>query len=112
MNTSRADEATARKDGQLEYCPICGEIALSECRGEYHFDPPPNIPGGVIVVRDTEWESCSACGESILPSELLDAIEEEAERRNAFCAERVRGSSANRSEEKRSKHSNDIKRDS
>lgn len=67
----------------IHECPICGELALREYRGDYYFDPPPNIPGGVIVVRDTTWEMCSVCREVILSLDLGDRLERERIRREA-----------------------------
>ena len=31
-------------------CPLCGNDTLEEKHGEYRFAPPPNIPGGTIVI--------------------------------------------------------------
>lgn len=55
-------------------CPICGENAFRERSGEFHFDPPPNVPGGAIAVSDSTWEECGACGEKILSAELEHAL--------------------------------------
>lgn len=62
-------------------CPICGGGTLEEKRGEYRFDPPPNIPGGTMTVPDATWFSCSTCGEEILPDALSKAIEAQRYRR-------------------------------
>lgn len=62
-------------------CPICGELTLDEQCGTYRFDPPPNIPGGTMVITQTTWEHCSSCGEDILSLELEAAIDREQCRR-------------------------------
>ena len=62
-------------------CPVCGCEAMEERRGEYRFDPPPEIPGGVIVIRDAHWSSCGNCGEDILSHELDQAIEAQRHKR-------------------------------
>jgi putative zinc finger/helix-turn-helix YgiT family protein len=62
-------------------CPVCGETALVEMTGEYRFEPPPNIHGGEIVIRDTAWQHCESCGEDILSNELEAAIDRERYRR-------------------------------
>ena len=43
--------------------------------GEFQFVPPENIPGGMMVIPDTEWLECDSCGERILSAELSQAIE-------------------------------------
>jgi len=60
---------------------MCGDPALEQRRGEFRFTPPPNIPGGVIVVGDAVWRECGNCHEKILPRELDKAIDAEAARR-------------------------------
>lgn len=62
-------------------CPLCGETALVEKRGEFRFEPPPNIPGGSIVVPDAVWRQCESCGERIIPHELDQALDRERYRR-------------------------------
>lgn len=62
-------------------CPLCGQRTLVEMQGEFRMDPPPNIPGGTIVVRDASWQHCESCGEDILPHELDTAIDRERYRR-------------------------------
>lgn len=56
-------------------CPICGNETLEPRHGEFRFEPPANIPGGLMVVPDTDWLECSSCEERILSNELNDAIE-------------------------------------
>lgn len=58
-------------------CPICGAAALIEKSGEFRFESPANIPGGAIVVPNSKWEECKACGESILPPELLGNLDKQ-----------------------------------
>ena len=64
-----------------EKCPICGEIALTERAGTYNFVPPPNIPGGPIVIANAKWEECTSCKEQILSSELEQSLENERYKR-------------------------------
>src|SRR5438309_8208070 len=65
------------KNMATKQCPICGENSLDETQGTYRFDPPPNIPGGTMVISETTWEHCSSCGEDILSLELEAAIDRE-----------------------------------
>ncbi|MCR4411864.1 MAG: type II toxin-antitoxin system MqsA family antitoxin [Thermoguttaceae bacterium] len=58
-------------------CPLCGQKTFVEMRGQYRVDPPPNIPGGTIVIRDASWQHCESCGEDVLPHELDLAIDRE-----------------------------------
>ncbi|MBE3070173.1 MAG: type II toxin-antitoxin system MqsA family antitoxin, partial [Planctomycetes bacterium] len=62
-------------------CPVCGKVTLETRRGEFHFTPPPEIPGGEMVIADATWEECSACGEQVLPPALGDALLAERYRR-------------------------------
>lgn len=58
-------------------CPLCGEGTLQKQQGSYSFEPPVNIPGGIITVNDAEWFACDSCGEEIIPDTLsksLDAV--------------------------------------
>lgn len=48
---------------------------MYECRGEFRFDPPPNIQGGVMIIEDAEWEECDACGERIILPRLSKCLE-------------------------------------
>jgi putative zinc finger/helix-turn-helix YgiT family protein len=65
-------------------CLACGEYTLEEKHGEFRFDPPPNIPGGTIVVADATWQHCSRCGEAVLPYELNKALDREAMKRQGL----------------------------
>ena len=56
-------------------CPICGVRGLAPRHGEFQFAPPENIPGGVMVIPETQWLECSSCEERILSTELSRAIE-------------------------------------
>jgi putative zinc finger/helix-turn-helix YgiT family protein len=58
-------------------CPICGAKALVEKIGEFRFEPPANIPGGVIILPNSNWEECDACGEVLLSPELLRKLDEQ-----------------------------------
>ena len=66
-----------------DICPLCGETALLTKHGEFRFVPPPNIPGGVMIVRDATWNECDACRERIIPYELNEALDREQTRRQA-----------------------------
>ena len=56
-------------------CPICGEKSLIKRKGEFHFNPPLNIPGGMMVIPNSEWEECEKCKEIILPPELIESLD-------------------------------------
>ena len=62
-------------------CPICGLKMLVAMHGDYQFEPPSNIPGGLIVVENTSWLHCDSCGEDVLSIELETAINRERDRR-------------------------------
>jgi putative zinc finger/helix-turn-helix YgiT family protein len=62
-------------------CPLCGEPTLLEKRGEFRFEPPPNIQGGAMVIPDAVWRHCESCGQSIIPHELDQALDRERYRR-------------------------------
>jgi len=55
-------------------CTVCGETTLVEKTGEYRMDLPPSIPGGCVVVSNTNWLHCESCSEDILSPELERAI--------------------------------------
>ena len=58
-------------------CPICGALALAPKTGEFRFEPPANIPGGTIIIADSNWEECEVCKEVILPPELIESLDEQ-----------------------------------
>lgn len=62
-------------------CPFCGQNTLEEKHGEYRFEPPATIPGGMLVIANATWHVCATCGEEILPHELSKAIDGERYRR-------------------------------
>ena len=66
--------------GKFKVCFNCGG-KMEERHGEYHFDPPPNIPGGTMVVPDATWMECEECGEQMLPAALDDQLEKMASQR-------------------------------
>ena len=70
----------------MRECPICGEQGFCERRGEFRFDPPPNIPAGTIVIADAVWEECEACGEQIIGHELDQALDAESRRRQGLLS--------------------------
>lgn len=65
-------------------CPMCGADALEEKRGEYRFEPPPNIAGGTILIADATWQECSKCGEAVLGYDLSKALDREAIKRQGM----------------------------
>ena len=80
-----AGQGLIRKGVDLPHeCPICGAVALSEFQGEFRFEPPDNIPGGVMVVPNASWQECQSCGERILPHELDRALDDESRRRQGL----------------------------
>jgi endogenous inhibitor of DNA gyrase (YacG/DUF329 family) len=62
-------------------CPLCGKPNLVDMQGDFRFEPPPNIPGGAIVIVNSAWRHCETCGENIIPPELDKAIDIESKRR-------------------------------
>ena len=60
---------------QLDGCPTCGDLALAEYSGVFHFEVPPNVKGGPIDVVGATWEQCANCGEAILGNAVTNAIE-------------------------------------
>ncbi len=62
-------------------CPLCGEESLQTMQGTFRFDPPPNIPGGTMIIPNATWQHCTACNEDIIPYELDQAIDREHDRR-------------------------------
>ena len=62
-------------------CPMCGLGTLHEMQGEFHFQPPPNIPGGEMIIPNSKWLACDNCKEELLPGELNMALEKLAEER-------------------------------
>jgi putative zinc finger/helix-turn-helix YgiT family protein len=58
-----------------EVCPICGADTLESRHGDFLFEPPQNISGGVITIKGATWQECSSCEEQILSKELESALE-------------------------------------
>ena len=73
-------------------CPLCGEATLENVQGEFRFEPPPNIPGGTIVIPNASWRRCRACGEVIIPHELDQDIDRERYRRIGLLSLKETGS--------------------
>ena len=57
-------------------CPICGYKSLVDRKGDYNFQPPPNIQMDVIIIKDAEWEECLECKEILLPPKLIASLED------------------------------------
>jgi DNA-binding transcriptional regulator YiaG len=58
-------------------CPPCGEESLRTMQGSFRFEPPPDIPGGTMIIPNPTWQHCTACNEDIVPHELDQAIDRE-----------------------------------
>jgi putative zinc finger/helix-turn-helix YgiT family protein len=56
-------------------CPICAQKTLEDKVGTFVMAVPGNVPGGDIEVADAAWQTCSACGEDIIPDDLSRSIE-------------------------------------
>lgn len=56
-------------------CPLCGQQTLDDKSGTFVMAVPPNIPGGNIQIANANWQSCSSCGEELIPDDLSKAIE-------------------------------------
>ncbi len=67
-------------------CPMCGEGRLERVQGEFRFEPPPNIPGGSIIILSASWLRCTACHEIVIPHALDQAIDAERNRRMGLLA--------------------------
>lgn len=63
----------------MKTCPSCGND-LKTMSGTFRFQPPPNIPGGDLVVENATWKECD-CGERMMPAKLDDALDELAKKR-------------------------------
>jgi hypothetical protein len=50
-------------------------------QGEYRFEPPANIPGGTMIIKDAEWLECPNCHEQLLPAKLDRELEKLADKR-------------------------------
>lgn len=58
-------------------CPLCGNESLEEHHGEYSLKAPANTPGDTLVIPFATWQSCTNCGEELLPRSLTKALENE-----------------------------------
>ena len=58
------------------FCWDCCSESVEKKQGDFIFDPPANIPGGVITIPNAIWEECGICGECVLPPELLKRLDE------------------------------------
>ncbi len=50
-------------------CYVC-DGTLQKKSGTFRFMPPPNIPGGVMVIEEATWLECELCGDQVLPAAL------------------------------------------
>lgn len=55
-------------------CPVCFVGNMEPRFGEFVFAMPPKCGGGVVEIADATWESCSACGERVIPYDLSNAL--------------------------------------
>lgn len=49
---------------------------MEERSGDYHFQPPVNVPGGEMIVPDASWFECGGCNKQLLPASLDNKLEE------------------------------------
>ena len=49
---------------------------MNERHGAYRFQPPPNIPGGTMVIIEATWLECENCGQQMLSAALNRKLEE------------------------------------
>lgn len=59
----------------MKKCHNCGST-MEERHGTYRFEPPPNIPGGTMVIPNATWMECENCGQQMLPAALDKKLEE------------------------------------
>lgn len=71
----------------MKKCTNCGS-RLDERHGNYRFDPPANIPGGVMTIADATWLECENCGQQMLPKELDRKLQELSMQRQGFLPPR------------------------
>lgn len=57
-------------------CPLCGAAAVTQHNGEFRMEPPPNIPGGTLIVPSATWDECDNCHERFLPSDITAALDQ------------------------------------
>jgi len=57
-------------------CPMCGNLTLSERKGEFRFTPPINISKEDFVIPNSIWYECSFCGEQLIPFALSNTLQE------------------------------------
>lgn len=69
-------------------CFNCGSERMEERSGSFRFDPPANIPGGIIVIPDATWRECANCGEQLLPPELQQRLAETSRTRQGLLLPR------------------------
>lgn len=65
-------------------CFACGKEAMQDRAGTFRFEPPPNVPGGPLVIENAEWRECGECGERVIPHALHKALEAEVRRRQGL----------------------------
>ena len=69
-------------------CRECDNI-MEECNGTFYFNPPPNIPGGTMIVNNATWLRCVCCKEELLPAALGEKLDELAERAKSVSLDMV-----------------------
>jgi HTH-type transcriptional regulator/antitoxin MqsA len=58
-------------------CAICGKDELVEKHGTFEFEWPTDISAKPSRFADATWCACGACGEEVLPAELIARVEAE-----------------------------------
>ena len=59
------------------HCAICGKDELVEKHGTFVFEWPADSAAKRSRFRDATWWVCAACGEEVLPAELIARVEAE-----------------------------------
>jgi len=59
------------------HCAICGKDELVEKHGTFVFEWPADVAARPSRFRDAGWWVCDACGEEVLPAELIARVEAE-----------------------------------
>ena len=74
--------AVSRSAMNAQQCPLCGSLTLVDRAGGYRFEPPDRVPGGLMIVPHVSWQSCTTCGEDLLPRAITKSLEAEQQRRS------------------------------
>ena len=66
----------------MRLCYTCGKKKVEELTGTFYWEPPPNIPGGTMVIPNSTWYECHHCGQQYVAHDLGKALDDEAQKRN------------------------------